>query len=48
VNPIVVSAFAADSTHGYLFRSSENEGTYFSGNQSHLMDRIFVSRKKFM
>lgn len=46
--PIVVSAFAADSTHGYLIQSSENEGTYFSGKQSGLLSRIFVSRTKFL
>jgi hypothetical protein len=48
VSPIVISAFAADSTHGYLIRSSENEGAYFSGKKSGLMDRIFVSRKRFV
>jgi hypothetical protein len=48
VSPIVISAFAADSMHGYLIRSSENEGVYFSANQSGLMNRIFVSRKKFL
>jgi len=47
VKPIVISAFAADSTHGYLIQSSENEGTYFSGKQSGLFDRIFVSRERF-
>lgn len=47
VNPIVISAFIADSTHGYLIQSSENEGTYFSGKQSGLFYRIFVSRERF-
>jgi hypothetical protein len=47
VNPIVVSAFAADSLHQYLIRSSENEGTYFSGRRSGLMSRVFVSKKRF-
>jgi hypothetical protein len=48
VDPVVISAFAADNIHGYLICSSENEGAYFSGNQSRLTDRIFVSRKRFL
>jgi hypothetical protein len=48
LKPIVISAYAADSTHGYLIQSSENEGTYFSGKQSGLVSRIFVSRTKFV
>ena len=47
VSPIVISAFATDSTHGYLIQSSENEGSYFSGKQSGLVFRIFVSRDRF-
>jgi hypothetical protein len=48
VTPIIISAFSADSIHGYLIRSSENEGVYFSGKKSGLTDRIFVSRKRFL
>jgi hypothetical protein len=48
VNPIIISAFAADSIHGYLINSSENKGAYFSGKQSGLLNRIFISRKKFV
>jgi hypothetical protein len=47
VTPIIINAFAADSTHGYLIHSSENEGAYFSGKQSGLINRIFIGKKRF-
>jgi hypothetical protein len=48
VSPVVISAFTADTTHGYLIRSSLNEGVYFSGKKSGLTERIFISRKKLL
>jgi hypothetical protein len=48
VSPIVISAYSADIVHSYLIGTSENEGTYFSGKQSGLMNRIFISRKRFL
>ncbi len=48
VSPIVISAFTADTTHGCLIRSSMNKEAYFSGKQSGLADRIFISRKKLL
>jgi hypothetical protein len=47
VSPIVISAFAADSTNEYLIHSSENEGTYFSGKQSGVINRIFIGKNRF-
>jgi Domain of unknown function (DUF4340) len=47
MNPIILSAFATDSTHGYLISSSENEGAYFSGKQSNLLNRIFIGKIRF-
>ena len=48
LRPIVISAFAADTTHDYLIRSSENEGVYFSGKQSVIMEKIFISKNKLL
>lgn len=48
VKPIIVKAFASDTTHQYLISSSMNEGTYFSGKKSGLTDRIFISKKKLL
>jgi hypothetical protein len=48
ISPIVVSAFAADTTHGYLVSSSENEGVFFSGKKSELFNRLFISKKRLM
>jgi hypothetical protein len=47
VNPIVISAFAADTTYRYLIRSSQNEGVYFSGKQSGVIERVFISKDRF-
>lgn len=48
VSPIIISAFAAEPSHGCLIRSSLNEGAYFSGKRSGLTDRIFISKQKLL
>jgi hypothetical protein len=48
VKPIIVKAFASDTTHQYLISSSMNEGTYFSGKKSGLTGRIFISKNKLL
>ncbi|MBN2275352.1 MAG: DUF4340 domain-containing protein [Bacteroidales bacterium] len=48
VSPIVLTAYAADTTHGYLLHSSENQGVYFSGKKSGLTDRIFVGKTELL
>ncbi len=48
VSPIIISAYAADTVHGCLIRSSLNESAYFSGRKSGLADRIFISKKRLL
>jgi hypothetical protein len=48
VSPIVISAYAADTTHGYLLHSSQNQGVFFSGKKSGITDRVFVGKKKLL
>lgn len=45
---VQINAFKADTTNQYLLSSSLNEGTYFSGKKSKLMDKLFISKDKLM
>ena len=47
VSSIKVEAFEADTTNKYLLTSNQNPGTFFSGSQSGLFDKIFVPGKEF-
>lgn len=46
-SPIVINAYPADSTNGYVITSSQNKGAYFSGKESDLFNKIFVGRTEF-
>ncbi len=46
-SPIKIKAYPADTTHHYLFTSSQNPGTVFSGSDKALRNKILVKAKKF-
>ena len=48
VKPVVIKAFASDTTNGYLITSNLNEGIYFSGKLSGVLDRVFISRNRLL
>ena len=45
---VQINAFKADTANGYVLSSSLNEGTYFSGKKSKLMDKIFITKEQLM
>ncbi|MBN1416013.1 MAG: DUF4340 domain-containing protein [Bacteroidales bacterium] len=48
IKPILISAFAADTTLGCLISSSMNEGVYFNGKKSGIPEKIFISKRSFL
>lgn len=46
--PIKINAFPADTTIHYAITSSLNEGSYFSGNENGLFDKIFKQKDYFL
>jgi hypothetical protein len=46
--PIRIKAMNADTTNVYAISSSLNEGNYFSGKASGLLEKIFVEKTKFL
>jgi len=46
--PITIVAYPADSTQKYVLHSSINTDAYFSEAQSHLTERIFAGKEKFL
>lgn len=45
---IQINAFKADTANAYALSSSLNEGTYFSGKKSKLMNKIFITKEQLM
>jgi hypothetical protein len=43
---IKIKAFKTDTVNMYGITSSINEGTYFSGKQSGLMNKIFIAKEQ--
>jgi hypothetical protein len=46
-SPIKLKAFPSDTTHVYAFSSSLNEGSWFSGKEGGLIEKIIKSRNYF-
>jgi hypothetical protein len=46
--PINIKALKADTSNVFAIASSLNEGNYFSGKNSGLMEKIFVDKSKFL
>ncbi len=46
-SPIIIKAYKADTANGFAITSSLNEGNYFSGKQSDLLNKIFVDKNSF-
>jgi hypothetical protein len=47
-SPISVTAYPSDSIEKFILHSSLNTDAWFNEGNSHLMDRIFVSPKRFV
>ena len=46
-SPIKIKAFKTDTANRFAITSSTNEGSYFSGKQSDLFNKIFVDKNSF-
>jgi hypothetical protein len=46
--PIKIEAIRSDMTNVFAIKSSQNQGTYFSGKQSGLMEKIFAKKEQFL
>jgi hypothetical protein len=46
--PLTVMAYPADSVQKFILHSSLNPDAWFSESQSHVVDRVFVSRNSFI
>lgn len=47
-DPIKIKAFKSDTTNLYVLSSSLNKGTYFSGKQSGLFNKVFVDKNSLL